>query len=157
MTMLKIPLLDAISEKSWFRATRESNEDDKFKFRIITFDKILPIEIDEIHRLGPCTNIENGDLWVLKLELENESSSDLYAGIHFLVIDHDDYMFTENRDAHFTRYSEFAKNSSLNEFGGPYVGSISGGAKCIFVLAYYLPKENTTYHLGLKDWDLQGV
>lgn len=126
---MKIPIIEAIDSGAWFNCTARANDisteheafDEfgsvrfNFRARLLSFSQIPLESIDQPKLLS---TLDEGILWLLKLEVINLNKKPCYAWYvkdAIELFDQDNYLFKAyQNDDHLTYSSNFAKNNSLN-------------------------------------------
>lgn len=165
--MNKIPIKYAIESRAWFRCETNllhssGGEPFNFKLRALSFSKINLDEVYEPEGQPWQVQLDQGDLYILKIEVVN-LNKDAVRGWdiegRIILVDQDDFAFDTVRDMDFTYNSNIAKSTGLNRFSS--VGNVRPLQPKIRVsgaLAFLLPDdEKAEYFLSVGSGNIQEV
>lgn len=155
---MKIPIKHAIDSGAWFQCHSKMYEKYfDFRLKLISFEKINLYEIDEPSKIDKF-DPEQGHLWLMRIQIINLNKMEVAYGYitgSILIVDQDNYKFSEFDDFHLTRNSKYADKVGLKSFAGL---SFRPKIKYTGAIAFFLPKdEEIEYYISVLDGDIQEV
>lgn len=155
---MKIPVNEAIVAGDWLEYSDKSDDEVIFRLRLLSFEKILTSSIDNPDNMEIA--LDEGCLWLLKIELKNLSKtllSPLLLQYRISLHDQDDFVFDALRDKHLTEDSWFSVQTGLIR--------ISDGGCSLFpkntvlgAIAFLLPDDSQAeYFISTKIGSIQAV
>jgi hypothetical protein len=155
---MKIPVKEAINSGAWLQChSKKYDKHFDFRLKLLSFDKINLSHVDDVNEIKEFHSAQ-GYLWLMRLQIVNLNKMEVASGYitgSILIVDQDDFEFSEFDDFHLTLKSNFAKKSGLKNFGGLF---FRPKIKYTGAIAFFLPKdEEIEYYISVLDGDIQEV
>lgn len=161
--IVKIPVKEAIISGEWLEYSLPFSLDYCciLRLRPILFEKILSSEKDNISTLHPMV-LDEGVLWLLKIEVINLSKTSLDAGFlgyYIALHDKDDFVFNVfNYGRQLVGYSVFSNSSGLSRFALECRSRLQPKIKIVGALAFLLPDDDEAeYFLSASGGSIQAL
>lgn len=147
---MKIPIKYAIESGAWLHCidgADETYDDFQFRVKLLSFEK-LHLNPENINQAA--YNLEEGDFWLLELQLVNAGKVSLEKKVlnYTIIVDHDECEYPPVHDPDSVVSSKSFNGVSFFRPKIKYTGA----------LAFYLPKEDEAdYYVSVTSGNIQEV